>query len=199
MVGKARRKEIDGQMIYSLLDVAVANDSDEGVGKVLVLGEMKNFINPSRISPELPIPPSTMPFKFTKSIAKSDLESLGWEDLEMVSWLRWLVENSDGRGGLTSEHDLTKSPSFAKAVLPIISKQWEGLSTASKTQVVSLMAARTVMPTKLGMKKPSDAYFPNVKLFDDLPIVDLQSVKEKMLIAFGVRITLIVSCFYFAV
>ena len=190
---KARTNDIDSAMIRSLLDVAVANISDDGTehGKVLVLGNVKHFINPSRIPADMPVPPNTMPFRFTKNLSTTDLTALGWEDLQMVPWLRWLVENTGGRGDLSKEQDLTQVPAFARLVLPIISKQWDGFSSSSKASVIDLMSTRTVIPTKLGMRKPSEAYFPSVKLFDDLPVISgLHSVKDKVLTAFGVRKTI---------
>ncbi len=105
--------DFDIAMARSLLDVVVAND--EETGKLLVLGEMKTFLNTSRIPADLPLPPSTLPFKFTKGIVKADLE-LAFEDLQMVPWLRWLVENAGGRGPLTAEQDicgLVKSRAFS--------------------------------------------------------------------------------------
>ena len=188
---KARIDEIDGATIRSLLDVAVANDDEGASSKLIVLSDIQNFLNVSRIPAEMPIPPTTMPFKFTKKLSKFELDALGWEDLQMVPWLRWIVENTNGRGELSSDQDLQSSPSFASAVLPVISKQWEGLSQSSKATVIELLASRTIIPTKMGMKKPSDAYFPSVKLFDDLPVVTgLHSVKDKLLAALGVRKTI---------
>jgi len=188
---KARIDEIDTAMIRSLLNVAVANDDGGASAKLIVLSDIKNFLNVSRIPAEMPSPPTTMPFKFTKKLSKFELDALGWEDLQMVPWLRWIVENAGGRGELPLEQDLTNSSSFASAVLPVISKQWDGLSPSSKTTVIELLIPRTVIPTKMGMRKPSDAYFPSVKLFDDLPIVTgLHSVKDKLLSALGVRKTI---------
>ncbi|MCJ1395782.1 hypothetical protein MMC18_008668 [Xylographa bjoerkii] len=190
---KARINEVDTVIVRSLLDVAVANEGNENnkPGRVVVLGEIKHFINPSRIPGTVPVPPDTLSFKFTKNIDKVQLEALGWEDLQIVPWLRWLVEMSGGQGALPKDQDLTVSTTFAGIVLPILSKQWDGLSQSSKSTVVNLLSTRTVIPTKLGMKKPSEAYFPIVKLFDDLPIiVGLQSVKDKLLTALGVRKTI---------
>jgi hypothetical protein len=190
---KAKINEIDAVIVRSLLDVAVANEdanSSSLLGKVIVLGEIKHFLNPSKIPGSVPVPTNTLPFKFTHNMNRLDLECLGWEDLQIVPWLRWLVEATGGNGSLPMEYDLTKSASFASVVLPIISKQWEGLSQSSKSTVISLLNDRTVIPTKFGMKKPSDAYFPTVKLFEDLPVASgLQSVKDKFLIALGVRKT----------
>lgn len=186
---KAKINEIDGVMIRSLLDVAVANDDEDDGGRVIVLAEMKHFVNVSRIPPELPVPPNTLPFKFTKNINRTDLELLGFEDLHLVPWLRWLVENTGARGGLSADQDITFSSAFASSVLPVISKQWEGLSQSSKSTVIELLTPRTVIPTKMGMRKPAESYFPSVKLFDDLPVVTgLHSVKDKFLTALQVSI-----------
>lgn len=185
---KARINEIDSQTVRTLLDVAVANDEEERGGKVLILSEMKNFLNVSRIPAEMPVPPSTMPFKFTKKMNRLDLDALGWEDLQMVPWVKWLVENIGGRGDLSSDQDLAHSHSFARAVLPVISKQWDGLSQTSKTTIIELLGPRTTMPTKLGMRKPNESYFPSVNLFADLPVVvNIHGVKDKLLAALGVR------------
>lgn len=179
--------EIDELAVRSLLDVAVAHDDEDGGGKVIVLSKMKHFLNVSRIPPDMPIPPNTLPFKFTKKMSKNELESLGFEDLHLVPWLRWLVESTGGRGDLSSEQDVTVSPSFAISVLHLTSKQWDGLSQSSKSSVIELLTTRTVIPTKLGMRKPIESYFPNVKLFDDLPVVTgLTTVKDKFLTALGV-------------
>ena len=189
---KARINEVDEYMVRTLLDVTVANDYEDAPdqGKVIVLSEIKHFVNKNKISASVPVPPNTMPFKFTKNLDREVLGALGWDDLQVVPWLRWLVENAGGRGQLSKEYDLTASPSFASIVLPIISKQWDGLSQSSKATVVELMSCRTVIPTKVGMKRPEQAYFPSVKLFDDLPAVTgLHSVKEKFLAALGVRKT----------
>ena len=187
---KARISEIDGSMIRSLLDVAIANDEEDGSRPVIVLAEMRNFLNTSRIPPEMPVPSTTLPFKFTKKVPKADLELFGFEDLQLVPWLRWLIENTGGRKALSADFDISTSPAFSSSVLPVISKQWEGLSQSSKSTVVELLTPQTVIPTKMGMKRPSESYFPSVKLFDDLPVITgVQSVKDKFLAALGVRKT----------
>ena len=186
---KAKINEIDSAMIRSLLDVAVANDDEDATGRVIVLAEMKHYLNVSRIPPEMPIPPNTLPFKFTMKISKPELEMLGFEDLHLIPWLRWLVENIGGHGDLSIDQDITLSPAFASSVLAIISKQWDGLSQSSKSTVIELLTPRTVIPTKMGMRKPAESYFASVKLFDDLPVViAIQGVKEKLLTALQVRI-----------
>lgn len=184
--------QLDVGTINNLLSVAIANDeaSDGTPSRVLVLGTIKYYMNPARIPVDLPVPPSVMPFKFTKSLSKTDLESLGWQELQIIPWLRWLLEEAGNRNVLSSEQDITQSAAFSGQILPVLSKQWETLSQSSKGTVTELLSTQTVVPTKFGMKRPQDAYFPSVKLFDDLPVITgLNGVKDKILLALGVRKT----------
>ena len=183
---KARNEQLDRTAIRSLLNVAVATDEQYADGKLIELGKIEHYVNVSRIPPEMPVPPTTLPFKFTMKMSKSDLEHLGFEDLKIVPWLRWLVANIGGGSDLSADYDITKSPEFASSVLQVVSKQWEGLSPSSKHTVTQLLASRPVIPTKMGMKKPAETYFPSVKLFDDLAVHTVQGVKEKFLSQLGV-------------
>ncbi|BAE61816.1 unnamed protein product [Aspergillus oryzae RIB40] len=190
------RRAVSGQLdslsVQSLLNVAVANDEDSSgaVCRLLVFADMTSYLNPQRIPVELPLPSSVMPFKYTKSLGKQELESLGWTELQMVPWIHWIVSNAGNRGVLSIEQDITQSSSFSAQVLPVISKQWDVLSQPSKQSVINLLQPHTIMPTKLGMKRPVETYFSSVRLFDDLPVVrGLNSIKEKFLTALGVRKT----------
>jgi hypothetical protein len=186
------RGQLDRATINNLLAVAVANDEsgDGASSRVLVLGSIEYFMNPARVPIDLPVPASVMPFRFTKNLSKADLEALGWQELQIVPWLRWLLDEASNRNLLEPAQDITRSAAFSGQVLPVLSRQWESLSQASKVTVVELLSAQTVIPTKLGMKKPQEAYFPSVRLFDDLPVITgLNGVKDKILLALGVRKT----------
>ncbi|RDW83937.1 histidine kinase-like ATPase domain-containing protein [Aspergillus mulundensis] len=184
------RRAVSGQLdiysVRSILNVAVASADDES-GKntgLVIFSAVSLFLNPQRIPAELPLPPAVMPFKYTKALSKKELELFGWEELHIVPWLCWLISNVETGKRLTQE------PVFAAQVLPVISKHWESLSQSSKQDVVDQLQAHKVIPTRVGMKRPSEAYFPSVRLFDDLPVVHgLQGVKEKFLSALGVRKT----------
>ena len=190
-------------MLRSLLSVVVANDEEEGSGRLVALSDIKTYVNPSRIPPDMPLPSHTIPFKFIKKMNHLDLNALGWEDLQMLPWLRWLL--MEGPDSLNPDKDDKASMKFAKTVLPVISKQWDGLSATSKESVIELLAPHTILPTKIGMKKPAESYFPSVistksgtktpaesyfpsvNLFEDLPIISIShSIKENFLIALGV-------------
>ncbi|KAL4782277.1 hypothetical protein BJX76DRAFT_293450 [Aspergillus varians] len=190
------RRAVSGQLdlysVKSILNVAVASTDDENGNTtgLIVFSEVSLFLNPQRIPADLPLPPTVVPFKYTKSLARKELDSFGWEELPTVPWLSWLVSNSGNRNVLPLAQDITQTPAFAAQVLPVISKQWESLTQSSKQNVVDQLQLHTVIPTKIGMKRPGQTYFPSVRLFDDLPVVHgLQGVKEKLLTALGVRKT----------
>ncbi|KAI1876619.1 hypothetical protein JX265_004145 [Neoarthrinium moseri] len=190
----ASKKAVMGELSPTenarLLDSAIATLGDAGTdqGGIITLGSIKSYVSPNKIPAGLPIPPTTIPFEFTKHANAHELKALGWEPLEIVPWLRFLLETRSSR---PEAQDITKTSSFATQVLTVISKNWENLSQSSKDTVTQLLKTNTVMPTKLGMRKPTDSFFPSVKLFDDLPIISPQcmSMKDKFLSALGVRKT----------
>lgn len=190
LVRKATDSEFDQATINTLLSVVVANDDVNGVPHgILVLRDIVNYLNPSRIPADLPLPPIVMPFRYTRGLQNSQLATLGWSELQVDTWVRWLIE-TDISGSLPVDQCITRTPAFAARVLPVLSKQWESLLPQSKANIIKLFQQHPVIPTKFGMKKPNEAYFPSVRLFEDLPIVSgLSSVKEKFLVTLGVRKT----------
>ncbi|CZS92910.1 related to NUO-14 NADH2 dehydrogenase (ubiquinone) 14K chain [Rhynchosporium agropyri] len=190
-IGWAGKKAITGDMdlatVHSLMDVAVAMTGDADSGEIMALGTIINYLSVSKIPAEFPIPPTTIPFQFTRTTTVNELQALGWEPLEIVPWLRYLIESNSRR---PDSQNLTTSIAFAASVLQVLSKAWDGLSPGSKTTVVSLLQPLSIIPTKAGMKKPGDSFFASVKLFDDLPTVtSCPGVKEKFFAAIGVRKT----------
>lgn len=187
---KALDGDIDAKTTQSLLDVAVANDEGSDGTSTHILGEVKSYVNAAKVPIDLPMPATVMPFRYTKSLTRHELEAIGWGELQIIPWVRWLVENAQNRGLLHEGQDITRSPGFAAQVMPVLSKQWDGLSQSSRATLVELLETQSVIPTKFGMKRPPETYFPSVQLFDDLPLVKgLNSVKDKFLVALGVRKT----------
>lgn len=191
-IGWASRKaitgDIDGPTIHSLLDVAVAMTGDvDGECDLITLGSIKNYVSVSKIPAEVPMPPTTIPFQFTKTSTINELQALGWEPLEIVPWLRFLIGTNSKR---PADKSITSSVPFASQVLQILSKGWDGLGSSSKETVKSLLQPITIVPTKFGLKKPGEAFMASVGLFGDLPVVTpISGVKEKFLAAIGVRKT----------
>lgn len=186
---KAASGELDPGSRARLFDVTVATIGDgDDSGEIIALSSVKNYLSSNKIPPSLPIPPTTIPFAFTNHLTEPQLQAVGWDRLEIVPWLRFLIETAPGRA---KDENITKSPKFAVSVLTVLSKNWDNMSLGSKNTIMTLLQGITVMPTKMGMKKPSESFFPSVKLFDDLPTIEgCQTLKDKFLSALGVRRTL---------
>ena len=185
MAKRIKLKELDAKGAGSLLKVAVANDSEND--KVIQLGLIKHFQTLHKIPFGMPVPGDTIPYKFVKSIDPSSLTALGWEELQIVPWVKFLLSDVGSR---ENDKRLDSNPDFAAQVLPAISKQWKGLSDGSKQTLKSLLIDRTVIPTKLGMRKPGESYFKSVKLFDDLPVITMSNLSDAFLSVIGVRKTI---------
>lgn len=184
--GSKAGNELDPPSIRNLFDVAVANIGvapQGNSGRILSLSSITSYVNTARINPALPIPPDTMPFAFTKEIPVKQLQMFGWTELSMVRWLQYLT---------TAPHlqELTTSEHLATQVLTLAAKTWDQLDNSSKEAVVKTLTPHAVIPTKMGLRRPGESYFPNVKLFEDLPTVKhFPGAKEKFLQALGVRKT----------
>lgn len=183
--------ELDPPSVRVLLQAAVASivtEEDEGAA-IIELGTISNFLSGNKIPASLPLPPSTIPYSITSNIPHAKLQALGWTPLELVPWMEYLLS---ARTKLGQDKDMTKSPAFAAQVLMVLSKNWDNLATAHRALVLSKLQNTTSIPTKMGMKRPPDAFFPSVKLFDDLPTLSpsCHGLKEKFLVALGVRKTI---------
>ncbi|KAF2097617.1 hypothetical protein NA57DRAFT_58189 [Rhizodiscina lignyota] len=195
--------ELDAEVVHRLFGSAVVNLGSQSESekasksgsksRILTLDQIETFQGLNKIPAHMPVPPTTMPFRLVSNIPRQHLESFGWTDLNVVPWLRFIVSNASP----TSKPEETGVPNmcfdsdFASQVLVVLSKQWDTLSQSSKGTVVEMLSSMPVIPTKRGLKRPSEAYFTSVKIFDDLPTVTaLQGTKEKFLVALGVRKTI---------
>lgn len=184
---KLESNEIDIPGSRSLFENTVANidvQPEKNSGRILALGDIDTYVNPARITPTLPLPQSTIPFAFTKGISVRQLQMFGWIELSMVRWLRHMTTQPQ-------LEDFTTSETLASSVLTLASKCWEQLDGGSKETVAKILTPHAIMPTKLGMRRPQESYFPTVKLFEDLPTVQpFAGSKDKFLLALGVRKTI---------
>ncbi|CAK7243666.1 MAG: hypothetical protein STHCBS139747_005192 [Sporothrix thermara] len=188
---------VDLPSVRQLLQVAVASVVDDaapgGSGgssvSIIELRSIRSFLWGNKIPPSLPLPPTTIPYSVTSTIPVGPLQALGWSSLDLVPWLDYLIT---ARATLGAERNMTVDPNFSAQVLLVLSKNWDNMSVAHKTTVINLLRQHTTMPTRAGMKKPEEAFFPSVKLFDDLPVVaaNCQHLKDKFLQALGVRKTI---------
>lgn len=94
---------------------------------------------------------------------------------------------------VTTKPDLETSPVFAQKVLSVVSRNLnvpQMVSTHQPSEIAGILKEKRCIPTKQGMRFPHEAYFPTVKLFDDLPVVLLdnpRAVSEPTLLLLGVR------------
>lgn len=88
--------QLDNSIVNSMFDGTVGTLDEKLAamypGPVLLLGSIDTFPNVAKIPPELPMPPTTIPFRFVKGMPKNQLEAFGWSELQLVPWLRYLIE-----------------------------------------------------------------------------------------------------------
>ncbi|KAL5116686.1 hypothetical protein ACEQ8H_005435 [Pleosporales sp. CAS-2024a] len=183
---KLESGELDVPASRGLFEITVANveiEPEKNSGRILALGDINTYVNPARMTPTLPLPQDTIPFAFTKGMSVKQLHMFGWIELSMVRWLRHMTTQP--------QLDQFADEQLASSVLSLASKCWEQLDAGSKETVAKILTPHAVMPTKMGMRRPADSYFPTVKLFDDLPTVKpFPGSREKFLLALGVRKTI---------
>ncbi|KAF2016683.1 hypothetical protein BU24DRAFT_423056 [Aaosphaeria arxii CBS 175.79] len=184
---KLENRELDMAASRSLFEITIANvdvKPEENSGKILALGDIITYVNAAKISPTMPIPPDTIPFAISKVVPVNQLRMFGWNELSIVQWIRFMTSPNQLREFTTSEQ-------LASQVLSLTAKTWDQLDPSSREAVVGILTPHPIMPTKMGMRRPAESYFPTVKLFDDLPTVkQFPGSKERFLQALGVRKTI---------
>lgn len=169
-----------------------------GVGeapqKIIPLASIKSFINPRSTSGNIPLdgplPDYLLPLSVSKLFKPEDLKTcFPWTEFTIVQWISFVC----GSETFPIEYDINSSPLWAERVIGLVIRVWPTLTASSKAEIVQLLRTKTCMPTSGGMLLPTQAYFPNVNIFGDLPVVTFPSgltIKgsaEKVLQELGVR------------
>ncbi|KAI8067960.1 hypothetical protein BC940DRAFT_273450 [Gongronella butleri] len=158
---------------------AVVTCSDD---RLLQLSNARTWQNPKLIALDMPVPNSTLPFVVSKAFLAPDLAMyFGMSELSIVTWTEHIAAHEDR---------LQLSPEFSEKVLSTVSRGFNHLSSQAQQQVVAQLKPKTCIPTRFGMKLPTDTYFSSVNLFDDLPTAQFQQprhVSDAFLTALGVR------------
>ncbi|KAL4065267.1 hypothetical protein J3A83DRAFT_4099689 [Scleroderma citrinum] len=159
----------------------------QGSNRDVKLVDIRKFVNAkgsgSYILAGDPLPPDTIPIAFTAQLDPNAIRaSLGWEEMTILDWVRYLTSP-----GLHHEHDIRVSTRFVNRVLGVLQSSWQSLEVVEKFQIIELMQGIEFIPTNRGPMKPKDAYFQEVDLFDDLPVVQDLDIDEQVLEALGVR------------
>lgn len=164
--------------------------------KILPLIQIRTFVNLRSMGSIFPLdglfPDTTIPIDVSRNFAAADLTlAFGWQELTVIDWLRFIVSPSAAAAG--AEYDIEKSAVWAERSLNTLAKAWPSLSKTHQVDIVELLKDKTCIPTRSGLKKPAEAYFPNAHIFPDLPVVTMPKgsvVKgslEKVIEALGAR------------
>ncbi|CAO3616217.1 unnamed protein product [Cunninghamella blakesleeana] len=161
--------------------VVICNDDKDGGERLLQLINAKWWINPKIILLEMPVPDATLPFSVSRAFNPSDLNIyFGFNELSLLTWGKFIANHGK----------IDTNAEFSEKVLSIISRGYNHISTQAQTEICTSLKIKTCIPTKFGMKLPTDAYFTTVNLFDDLPIVYFSNprlISDVLLTALGVR------------
>ncbi|KAF8688692.1 hypothetical protein RHS03_09437, partial [Rhizoctonia solani] len=176
------------------LGAAVFCIKEEGKqDKVVPLASIRTFINPrtSVIPLDSPLPEHTLPFVISKQLGNADFKGLfGWTELGVPDWITYLVNPTARK---ETGMDITVDAVFAERVLGVIARAWPSINATQQQDICTKLSDVPCVPTRAGLKIPSEAYFSNAHVFPDLPIVVMpkgtavKGTLEKVLVSLGVR------------
>ena len=168
--------------------------SDSGDERIIPLRGIQTFLNQRNVvlPADGPLPDHLLPISVSRNFDPTQLQkSLQWRELTVLEWVQHIANPAVYTQ--KSEFNVVESPVWADRVLQVLGRCWTALSKVNQTTVVELLDKLECIPTSAGMKTPSDAYFSNVDIFHDLPVVNLPSgvqIKgnlERVLADLGVR------------
>jgi len=147
------------------LDAAILSATDEkGNEQLILLSMIRTYHIPRNatafLPTDAPFPSHTLPFSLTKQV-KADLfnELFGWNELSLPVWLENLVTSPN----IPVEFNVTKSPEWAERLFSVLARAWTSIPKEQHAQIIALLQDKPCIPTKQGMKLPSESYFLNAK------------------------------------
>jgi hypothetical protein len=142
--------------------------------KFQAINTIRYFLNPKTIPLDVDVPVDVLPYIISKNFKKWRLEEFGLTELSLINWIRFIV----------TKPDLEKNPMFATKVHRFLAKRLHDISENDKEIIRQLLTQKKCVPTKFGMKMPSESYFQIVNnLFPNLPKIQFKkplSVKNIM-------------------
>ncbi|KAF8894925.1 hypothetical protein CPB84DRAFT_1816083 [Gymnopilus junonius] len=160
--------------------VILSIESDEVSKKIY-------FINPRSTTGIIPIEGPLPDYLLPPSINLRNC--FPWTEFTVVQWISFI----SGFEKFPAEFDINSSPAWAERVIGLLIRVWPTLTASARVEIVQLLKSKTCMPTSGGMLLPGQAYFPNVNIFGDLPVVTFPSglaikgTAEKVMRELGVR------------
>jgi hypothetical protein len=141
-----------------------------------------HFSTHKLVPPELPLPPYCLWSEISKNFDSADLRGCfwNWKELTLIEWVRFIADTPS----------FGKDIKYTNRVMQTISRHFPNSPQAERAVIVGIMTRKSCVETQLGLKVPSDSYFPSVSLFEDLPRLSPECCKgmaETYLKAIGVR------------
>ena len=156
--------------------VVLVVDSYNGNKQEIPLEEIQTFLNPQNpvIPTNGPLPSHLLPINVNQKLDPARLqELLQWRELTVLEWVKHIVDPvvyTQKR-----EFNILESPVWADCVLQVLGRCWSTLPEVSRTTIIEALNELACIPTSAGMKTPSQAYFLDADIFNDLPVIDLPS------------------------
>jgi hypothetical protein len=182
------------ELRQAFLGAAVFCIKEEGKeDKIVPLAAIRTYVNPkSTVIPlDSPLPAHTLPFSVSKQLGNADLKGLfTWTELSVLDWIEYLVNPTTRK---ETGVDITLDAVFAERVLGVLARAWPSMNSTQHTEVCAKLSDIPCVPTRAGLKLPTEAYFANAHVFPDLPIVvmpkgtSVKGTMEKVLVTLGVR------------
>ncbi|CDZ96200.1 Transcription factor Opi1 [Phaffia rhodozyma] len=188
---KSLRSKILDYAIFTIRPHQNVESKKTGEPEIAQLSSMRTFHQPRSVIPsDLPFPLDMLPPAISKQLDIQRIPfALGLQEISLPVWLENLLERAKD----DPELDMEVSATFAERVLGIVARAWTSANAQTQAKIFGLLSGKKIIPSKSGMVSPGEAYFPNVSLFPDLPIIafpkgsSLKGNMEKLLMALGVR------------
>ncbi|CAG8547747.1 9553_t:CDS:10, partial [Scutellospora calospora] len=139
--------------------------------KIVHLKNIRYFLNPGMINEGLDVPSDVLPYVISKCfnsrLNKFKQSFRNWTKLSLLTWTKYIIEN----------HTLKDEPDFAMEFMSVLSRAFKN-TKKDRFEVCNLLSQVECIPTQFGVKRPDKTYLPEVKLFMELPTVQIKGNDE---------------------
>ena len=165
-------KQIKSQFLTSesfttIMEVTNVAYEIGGEKKFVSMNKVNCFQDLYTLPKGFPLPPECLPVSLIPEISTADLKFLFKNSLSLSSWVSFAVEHSST---IPDDVNLLKSITFAETVLGQLSRFWKTFTKQEQADMISLLGRSSCIPTQMGLKLPSEAYFAPIDTFPQLPI-----------------------------
>ena len=142
------------------------------------------FDRRSPIPVDGPLPRSLLPLTISEHFSPEDISAhFALAEFNVQDWLLHICD-------IDHETYNIRLSATSERVINAVSSGWDRLSEESKSKIKDVLHDKVCIPTRKGMNKPSEAYFPSADVLPDLPIISFSSNvpnQEAFLEYLGVR------------